>query len=269
MNIPFSGRLLRYAYRNTPLFGSNFHYTRFVLLAQQRTGSTMLGTCIKSHPQAHCFSELLNRKEPMFFSDGLRNSDPILKAFRNRFPSAFINEFIFGGYNDRLKAIGFQLFPEHVRNTRFTNIWQALVADPSVSFIHLKRRNKLAAEISRQKAIQTGEWSRSGNSRSGTGKLQLDPQTVVRGMLEREKGEAFFDASLRGARSIAVTYEDVLTQMDNEMSKLQAFLGIEETALATPLERQAPGELWEQLDDPESLERAIAHRPDWAAMLHG
>ena len=85
----------------------------------QRSGSSLVITSLREHPQMVVFSELFVPDSIFFHLQGYNNQSEQLRDFRDAQPTQFLDEFIFSPYNDQIKAVGFKLFPDQIDRFEF------------------------------------------------------------------------------------------------------------------------------------------------------
>jgi hypothetical protein len=125
---------------------------RFVILNATRTGSNFLCTVLNSHPEILCHHEIFN-PHVIGVARHLQGSDFRLGTMeeRERDPVEFLDR-VWRTNLDR-SAVGFKMC-----------LWQhepayhAVLPDPGIRKIVLKRRNRVKAFVSLLLARQTGEW---------------------------------------------------------------------------------------------------------------
>ena len=125
---------------------------RFVILNATRTGSNFLCTVLNSHPDILCHHEIFN-PHVIGVARHLQGGDFRLGSMEEREsdPVEFLDR-VWRTNLDR-RAVGFKMC-----------LWQhepayhAVLPDPRVRKIILKRRNRVKSFVSLLLARQTGEW---------------------------------------------------------------------------------------------------------------
>jgi len=129
-------------------------YTRFIILAHGRTGSSLLTTLLDSHPQIIAFSELFHK------DDAARNrmSEAVGKGIgENENPAWYLNTHVFRTYPDEIRAAGFKMLYGHAGDPPWQLVWEYLQSS-RVSVVHLKRRNLLDRYLSSRLASRSQLW---------------------------------------------------------------------------------------------------------------
>jgi hypothetical protein len=214
---------------------------KYVLFAQGRTGSTLLGELLGSHPDVVFADEILRAKvqSTWLWTEGRRRRQPE-------------------------KVFGF-----HVKIYQLTDVQG--IADPASwlgtmhrrgwRVIALRRRNLVRHVLSNMAITATG----TVHDRSGEGRrdpLRVDPAELVHWVRLREQVGRDEQAALRDVPHLSFIYEDDLTQPAVwEVTTRRAFahLGVEPMPVSTSLHRRNEG----------SLAELIANYAEVASALHG
>lgn len=206
--------------------GDHTGYSRVLILAYQRSGSTMLVTALSSHPRCVCYSEVFNERTSMMWGRGLADGSRLLNQYRDRCPDRFLERLVFGGYEPGIEAVGFKAFPGHVRDARFARVLEALIAAPDVRLLHLKRWNRLAQVLSLVRAHQTGVWHDHGSAREDRTPLRIEPATCERAFREMAADERYFDRLVAGRPVLPITYEDMAREPAAWFERVQSWVGL-------------------------------------------
>lgn len=256
-------RLAALLFKPTGMAGSSRDYQRFVIAGYQRTGSTMLSSALASHPQACCYSEPYNYARPMLWTPGFVDDHPWLMAIRNQRPAAFLEHFLYRGYQPHIRAVGFKLFPEHVRDPRFRPVCEPLLTDPQVKVIHLTREDKLAMYVSRVRASRTGIWAIGKDASQRADTLELDADDCAAELARLEAQEDFFRQALAGREHIEVSYEQLSGDDGSQFSRIQHYLGLDPQPMQPHTAKQSRAPLSETVSNYHEL-RAHFQGTPWA-----
>ena len=275
-------------------------YRRFIVLCAIRTGSTMLGTYLGSHPNARMFFELFHRypRSVPFDLKGYRSrsNDPAVVQDRNTDPVGFLDRHVFTRHHRRIQAVGFKLLYTQARkgpqwwdepafdrwwahldrdeepdwDVAASDLWATLTADPALHVIHLTRENPLQGMVSAELAKQTGRWGIGATGGAGRETSQatitLDPDHVLQdldaGLRQQREAEALFE----GHPLVHVTYEQLVETPDAALSKLQSFLGLPVVSLQTRTVKQNRRPMSEVVENYTDLADALNGTP-WARLL--
>jgi hypothetical protein len=134
---------------------------KFVVIAQARSGSTLLRKALHSHPDIVCHGEILSRKwinglvplnDPLAERSAKKN---VLKLIENR--SQNVSEFLDNHiYNFNAKAVGFKLIYEDLFLSELREPIIDYICKNDLVIFQLVRLNSLAAFVSRKRMSMYG-----------------------------------------------------------------------------------------------------------------
>ncbi|MFZ2900379.1 MAG: sulfotransferase [Saprospiraceae bacterium] len=264
--------------------------TRFVIISNIRTGSTMLQNLINSHPNARCFSELFHRhKDSIAFGiEGYkrRGANPAYVQFRNENPVGFLEQNIFKGHPKNIYAVGFKLLYTQCRQgfqfwegeeyaywwhnvgiepkweTGKRCVWEYLASE-KIRIIHLTRNNFLESKVSSLVAQETGKWSMITTRESigkGFKKVYLNPKEILNdlkaeGYFREETRQRFKDNSL-----LETTYEALTENREEELIKIQTFLNLPQKKMNSPTKKQAKYSLQEVVENYDEISSLLKEK---------
>lgn len=220
----------------------------FLLLAEMRTGSNLLETCLNALPGVTCHGELFNphfighprQDQALGFDLAQREADPLaLIAALRAAP----------GLN------GFRYFHDHD-----PRILAPLLADARVAKIVLTR-NPLDSYVSLQIARQTGQWRLGDARHQRRQQMRFDPVEFESHLQARQEFQRLVLRALQegGQTGFFLDYDDL-----NEISVLNGLARF----LGQPGGLQAlPGGIVKQ--NPEPLSEKVSNYPEMAAALAG
>ena len=203
---------------------------RFVVLTSGRSGSNWLCSLLDSHSDLVCHRELFNA-EGVHWSPSVAkeatahwNTSDLVRV-RDRDPQRFMYQAF--RLERRHRAVGFKLCPDHP-----TAVWDAVFADPFISKVFLRRRNRVKCFVSRRLAELTGEWESFDHvalsERQHT--LKVEPHDLL---TFAEKLNTFDRAlhqrlAATAEQACCLTYEALSDERQHvlEMTKLFAFLDV-------------------------------------------
>jgi hypothetical protein len=217
---------------------------KYVLFAQGRTGSTLLGELIASHPRAFFADEILRAKVPA--------TRMWAEAERRRHPREVF------GFHVKI----YQL--TDVQGVRDPTAWLRGMHRHGWRVIALRRRNLLRHVLSNMTITATGTvHDRSGTSGGAAG-LTVDPAELVYWMEQRARVGAAEDTALREVPHVALTYEDDLADPErwaDAAGRVFAHLGLDPAPVTTTLRRRNPGRLTELIANYDEVAAALAGAP--------
>lgn len=186
--------------------------TRFVILCQPRTGSSLLNTSLRQHPEIHMDREILNHRHPHDLpDDGYQRLRTCLARTSHRAVGCNLHAF----QPDR----GWEGWQ------KWEPAWQALADDPTIKVIHLQRLDALA---------QLASWKIAGLlNRWGTQEDILDRPRIHIDREEyrwfRDWNQAVYDLRLSHLRDhpvLHVTYESLHESWNETIADIQGFLNV-------------------------------------------
>lgn len=239
--------------------------TKFILLASQRTGSTLLKTLLDSHPDILVFGELFvsfdridwaNRKEP-------RDPAPLLDEFQSRPYEAVCNH-IYAPYARDGRAAGFKLLYHQARGGAQAALWERLREDREIHVLHLTRRNKLKQLVSREMARETNAWIRFKDDQPPpTVTLRLEPKQCEAEFHHLERCRLREKVAFKEHPYFELCYEDLVRNRGEVLDRVLAFLEVPPHSLKSHLCRQSSRPLREVLENYGELAAHFSGTP-WA-----
>ena len=227
--------------------------TRFILLSEQRSGSTLLREELDRR-----WTEIRTRGE--LFNPSHRD------------PSASFEDIAGSAFDDDsgAKIVGFKLFGTHVTQQQLA----ALLEVEGIRVIILRRRSQLRRYVSHKIAIKTGRWHED----QSVGPIETIPveQRTITVDIEnlrtqlRNSHDNFreFERLTAGVPRIDVWYEDLSADLNGELRRIATFLGAGEPAHESPprLTRQNPEPLRALITNFEEVSRFLNNAGLSAAM---
>jgi LPS sulfotransferase NodH len=214
---------------------------KFVLFAQGRTGSTLLGDLLRSHPEIYFADELLG--------SALRS--PRLAAARTRWRHA-------------RHAVGF-----HVKIYQLSDVqgitdagrWLRGMHRHGWRVIALRRENLLRQVLSNMTAQLTNRYEdRAGEGEFVRVRPYVDPEELLHWIGVRAAVGADEAAALDGIPHLSLTYERDLqdsTTWQPTMERVFAHLDLDPVPVVTNLRRQNDGGLASLIANYDDVRRAV------------
>lgn len=221
---------------------------RCLLFAQGRTGSTLFGELLDSHPEMHFAHEILRAKVPSvrLWVAGERRRHPTL---------------VYGFHVKIYQLTDVQGVADPAR-------WLRRMADQGWRVLSLRRRNVLRHVLSNLAINATGlTHDRLGQ---GPTRLTVDPVELVRWMDIRSEVGRRETAALSGVNHEAFVYEDDLLDSANwpeTMARAFSFIGLDPVPVGTTLKRRNPGRLPDLIENYDEVAAAVASA-GYAAFLN-
>ena len=244
-------------------------YRRFIILAQERTGSNFLASLLGSHRHVRVFGELFNP------NDAIRKRSTAVEPLQDQQdPVDYLEKTVWSGYPPEVKAVGFRLFYNHAREDKWRAVWD-YVKRGDVHVVHLRRRNLLDRYLSHQLAMNTDKWILfNDQERRPSEAITINPQACLTDFHERtwfiEEAENVFEESPR----FEVFYEDLAADSRKEMRKIQQFLGLAVADLSAETKRQRKKEKTDLIANYDELRQEMTRywekgwvREEWLAFF--
>ena len=239
---------------------------RAIILTTQRTGSTFLTDCLRSHPDIECAGEILNgdpdEPQPSYrgpFKD-------VLKAYRYARSGAWladrwIRNFYARGsaqvrcfkamYNQLSRPLAMRYFHEN----------------PEVRVIHLRRENLLKVHVStllmsKRRNVQT---------RSPTDPvwIRVDPGQAIASMRAARSEHAKFERAFARHPRLQLAYEELIDGQNLQAESARAicsFLCVRDSPMRSSILKLNPESLQDMVTNYDELASVIA-KSEFAGML--
>lgn len=198
-------------------------YTRFVILCEPRTGSTLLHTYLNYHPHIRSYGEILreNAEENKSIAH-----EPV-------------KTYVFKPHAAQLKAVGLKLFYSYYQAPPFHDAFQEVIKMQDVKVIHLIREDILQQYVSHNIAKQSGEWSASrSDSKNEYRKLLVDLNHLKQFVTAYYQKRALIKGYFAHHEKLDITYERLKDDTEHVLAEVQQFLKVEPRKLLTLLQKQ-------------------------------
>ena len=223
-------------YRTFSVLGIS-NVRRFIVLSRSRTGSNMLISLLRSHPNICARGEVVGKL------DGRNYKDVLADAFTTK--------------SHLIKASGFKLFYYHPLDDDSGDLWQDLVNMDDLYVIHLKRRNVLRILISRKIAESMGQWiakdtldiEAQKDQAQGNKCVYMSVEELTNGFQQTRAWEKRGDAIFSSHPLITVYYEDLLDELEDNFRKITDFLDLPFVLPETSLRKQNPEQICDLLEN--------------------
>lgn len=215
-------------------------FSRFLVLTRSRSGSSMLMSFFRSHPQVEVYGEYFSRL-------GQRSYQEMLAE-------------VFSPHPRKIKAVGFKLFYNHPFDDPDSELWAALSAMKDLRVVHLTRVNFLRTYVSRRIAEEQSVWSIRGAKEKSELKapvLVIKPQELWSAYEKTRQMQEDRVSILQNQRMIDLTYEGLVEQPVAEFGKITHFLEIDDIAPQTNLRKQNTRKLSEIITNYAELKEGL------------
>jgi LPS sulfotransferase NodH len=236
--------------RQLGLWGGHDDYRRFIILGRGRTGSNFLRGLLNSHPQVITFGELFRFPHEIGWEfpdyDRFLHSPSMVALLQND-PIRFLQKQVFGKVPRRIAAVGFKIFYYHAQEDSRRSIWPYLEEQKDLKVIHIKRKNTLRMILSEKKAFKTNRWTNTTGVEEAKFSVAIDYEECVRRFAEEQAAAEEYDHRFAEHPMLQVLYEDLVSDCQNQIRFIQAFLGLDYQALKPSTYRQSNQRLSEAI----------------------
>ena len=238
---------------------------KFVILASQRTGSNMLVSTLRSHPDIDCHGELFRRKKK-HFKGGVRvfaEIDPRYQEeeYLHQHWREFLDRVVEHAQEAGAGAVGFKIMMNQSERIR-----RALIEDRDWTKILLKRENVLAVYSSNKIAKSTGQGSAGKFAEVRTAKTEFVNGEFKRFLAKYEEGfeSARQQLAASGQDYLDTSYREICSA--DGMRALIAYIGMDpDAAWEVSTQKRNPSQLLERFTNPDAVGRYLDRigRSDW------
>jgi LPS sulfotransferase NodH len=227
----------------------------FAIVADLRTGSTLLSTSLDRHPQVRCYGELFH---PQDLPDNRIGGLDRARASAG----AILRAALCSG---RRRTRGFKAMSFLPLRTerRWRDAWGRLRALPGLRVLWLTRRNRLAQYTSLEVARRTGVFHPHDHDRLYAAEhrptVTLDPAEFRAWVEERDALLAWRRRQLDGLPALELDYEALTEDWHRSLERVQAFLEVDVLPIA-PMKRK---------QESRPLAKVIRNYEELAATLPG
>ncbi|WP_166805052.1 sulfotransferase [Nitrosococcus wardiae] len=230
----------------------------FAIVADLRTGSTLLSSSLNKHPQICCRGELLHP-----------NDLPDNQLSRVRRHDLNASELLQAAFDVAcVRAAGFRAMifrPDPQEQPQWAAFWDRLAIWKSLRVLFLKRRDPLAQYASLCIAQQTGQFHPAAGdpilSAEHRPRLQIDPDAFRTWAEQRHQLRSHRKAQLQGVPILDLSYEELVSQWDFTMQQIQRFLGVDIRPLAQAKQKQEQRPLRSVIRNYEQVRGIADHLP--------
>jgi len=240
--------------------------TNLVIFSRGRTGSNLLLSLLRSHPQISHHGEIVGESylQHDFIRDEINKMGvvPYFEWATRR----MLAERVVG-----VKFLYYQLEPEYARRWNVPDIpslLPVLEQRKDLRIIHLKRRNLLATLASWKLAQKTRRWRQPGSgqeshrgSTDGAIRVNLSYDECRDEFAQTEEWQRYYDSAFAEHPFVEMYYEDLVADRRGEMARALGLLGLEDRDLQSPLRKQNTRRLEDVVENFAELRQRFAQTP--------
>lgn len=221
--------------------------TPYVVVCFARSGTHFLESALNRHPDITCFWEPFNT----FAFTPTSSAAEILHRIWTH-----------GG------IVGFTAHWEWQGRTEWVDLWDALLTVPELRVIQLHRENLLRQYVSKQLLDKTRTHAYlAGQPRPEVRPtLHIDVHDMLTYMFILETSIAAKHRSFEGLPSLHTTYERLTSAPQDELDRIQRFLGAEPLPLQPSTQKQETRSLREVVDNYDDVAHALT-KSGWGHFL--
>jgi LPS sulfotransferase NodH len=218
--------------------------TRFIILAQARSASSLLVNYLCSHPQVTCYHEPFRPR----LHPSLRSAHDIPEAVERIFRTGltpplgarfrtFLRRLSGAGpiwsdhkqypHRGSMRAVGFKI-TEGQLFLHWPQVLEWIRRQPSVHLIRLTRPGLLARLVSRLVAARSGVWHTARKRRQARPRLRIELGELLAYESSEAERTAAIEALLCDHPTPAhrLTYQELVTAPEETMRRVFAYLGV-------------------------------------------
>lgn len=193
----------------------------FIIVADLRTGSTLLSTTLDRHPEIRCYGELFHPRD--------LPDNQIPGQDRHRASGEAVIERALGAANVHATGFRAMVFLPLPTQSQWADAWDCLRRMEDLHVICLTRENRLAQYASVQIAHRTGAYHPPPGDPLLRARhrptLRVDPGEFRSWMRERDDLYAKRRSLLEGKPLLELTYEELVRNWEAATRGVQEFLG--------------------------------------------
>lgn len=218
------------AFVTTSLMAGHLDYTRFILIGRSRTGSNLVRGSLLSHSGIAVFGDIFRRRDLIRWGLPFTpQSTSTVSLYQNN-PVEFLGTRVFGKFPQRVSAVGFKTLYPHKHVDIWTPVEAYLSEQKSVKIVHIKRKNILMSHLSLKRVNKKrDQWANISVNKANrrTSPIYLDYEECLTTFEKTREEEIKYDTIFEDHDKIDVFYEDISRDYENEMCRIQEFLGVD------------------------------------------
>ena len=233
--------------------------TRFLVVAHERSASTLAIRSLGEHPWVSASYEVFNNspvhRELLRLWGKRQWSD-------HEDPVAFTKRYLFRApAKANIRAQGFKIFYQHCRATeKQRSLWNYLEAETEIKIILMYRENLAKAFISFQRAMVANEWNVSVSSLTPEGyntPIKIDVEACLSYIERKQRHFRKLKHIFADHRQIEISYEAMTGDYDGSIARLWDFLDVPPILLDQPIRKLSHRPLQEVVTNYDELKSAL------------
>jgi LPS sulfotransferase NodH len=248
--------------RPPPLSGPHWDYQRFVILGQQRCGTTMLVSALNSHRRITCHGEIFHPRA--FDGRSLERSGRAVRArrfkklVRDMVPITYAHGTAYHGYEAGTAAVGFKLMLDQLISFRKGALVTFLLSNDDIKLIHVWRHNVLERYLSALVARRLRVTYSSRGTPLRPRAMRLDPAKCEADFERIHEGKEHIQRTFAGPRLFTVAYEGLVSDPRQAYGEVQEHIGVEAEPILPGTQKQGVWPVEELISNYAELARHFA-----------
>lgn len=239
---------------------------RAIILTTQRTGSTFLVDCLRSHPEVECAAEILNGQQDdprSMYRGPFRQAAKVLQILRTGawLPGPYMDAYFRRG---SAKVRCFKVMYNQVSRPFALRY---LVGNEEIRVIHLRRRNLLKVHVST--LLMSKRQRVQATAPTEAVWIKVNPAKAIAAMRSARARYEKYEQAFKRHPCLQLDYESAIGPdgiTEDTRSRICDFLGIARVAMSSQLMKLNPESLRDMVTNYDELAEAIS-RTEFADML--
>ncbi len=215
----------------------------FILSGCARSGTTVIGGSLITHPEVRFYGELFNDVIGVRKNEAARltlgagwkianaPTQPVRPCEQNESGRAYIEEFY--AVERPAKAVGFKLLYDQALNGPNSDVWRYISDRSEIKIVRTQRENLLEIVCSYVRARITRRWHSPENIEKSP-RFVLPPHECKSLFQRFEKTPSAFEDIEQTHRILDVEYTDISENFTTTMVRVFSFLGVDHAIEAKP-----------------------------------
>lgn len=229
--IQFIGKLWPFYLKNfipDRVIGGHSEYVRFVIVGRSRTGSNFLRGSLMSHGRIIVFGNIFREYNAIHWGIPFYPQSKSMLSLIQNDPVRFLETRVFRKFPRCVSAVGFKTLYPHTSNESWKSVQTYLGSQKTFRIIHIKRRNILKTYLSQKRVTQTkGRWSNLSGVEEENPPIFLDYEGCLKAFTGTREWEREYDTFFKDHHKLDVLYENLSSDYESEMKRIQEFLGVD------------------------------------------
>lgn len=193
----------------------------FVVLCNQRSGSTHLVDLLGQHPEIWAYNEILHGHRP--YRATVRGR----RARDTEDGAKFLDRLYCARGVRQRHAIGFKLMYDHALKGPLATAWDYLAADKSITIIEIVRENLLESLVSQRLAERSNRWHlKNPAERRPEPKIVLSPYDCIEYFESFKRTRRAALQRLGDRNIVRVTYQELCRDQEGTLARICGALNL-------------------------------------------